>query len=122
LIYTNSAPATMTAGSAITFSTSSAATSFLTPQFLNNSATNQTIAITPTIALGASTALSSRMTTFGGTGTGTVTLSGIISGADEGITFAGPYETDLNAVNTFTGPVIINSGATVKNIVASAIN
>ncbi len=59
--------------------------------------------------------------TFGGTGTGTVTLSGVIGGTG-GLTFTGATWRIANTGNTFTGGLTINTGALVELAPVGAIN
>ncbi|MEI6603733.1 MAG: DUF6288 domain-containing protein [Verrucomicrobiota bacterium] len=92
----SSLPAMTLAGSSLSFVTNSA----VLPQI--NQASSSALVLSTPLALAAST-------TIGGTGTGALTLSGVISGAG-GLIHAAPCLLTLSNTNTYIGGTTVNSG------------
>ncbi|MCX7009232.1 MAG: hypothetical protein NTY53_18640 [Kiritimatiellaeota bacterium] len=86
------------AGTNLVFTNNSAG---VLPQIVQNSASNITLNIGLTLATN---------TSFAGTGTGTLTVGGVISGASQ-LILNGPYTVALTNNNTYTGGTVINTGA-----------
>jgi autotransporter-associated beta strand protein len=98
VIFAAGSPAYSLNGNALNFKSSSG---FISPAIATNSANAVTIANAITL---------SNNLTIGGTGTGTVTLTGQISGPLSGLTYSGAGTLVLAANNTYAGSTQVSSG------------